>query len=355
MRDKSRYVPGMSRRDTLRGLGTLALGLGAGGFERRGANANAAAPIAVTGSQSALAPHRFRVGSFEVVTVPDGSVTFPNAIFPLPPAQLLFVNADEAERSVALEDAGLGDWIEAAETANVTLPVLPMVVDTGTQRVLFDTGYGAASPVPTGGQLLVNLRAAGIDPAEIDVVVLSHLHPDHILGASDGSGEPAFANARYVTGRSEHDFWTDDARVEAAFPDPGERAGLLGPLQATLPAIEARLELVDDLAEEEIVPGIRAVAAPGHSPGHMAVTIASGSEQVLAVFDAFIHPLHVAHPDWSFVGDADPDQTEATRRALVDRIEAEEMAVIAYHFPYPGLGRVLRQGDAWTWEPAVEP
>jgi glyoxylase-like metal-dependent hydrolase (beta-lactamase superfamily II) len=332
----------LSRRTALRGLGGLALGAGAVRLSGRRAAAQAGAP-------TPPGPHRFAVGSFDLVVVPDGTATFPNPAFPLPVAQILFLDAPEADRDAALREAGLAEWVESPETASGTFPILPLVVDTGEQRVLFDTGYGAS--VPSGGQLIANLRAAEFAPDDIDVVVLTHLHPDHILGAVDGAGNPAFPNARYVIGAAEHAFWTDAAAVAAAFPDPAARAGVVGPIEAVLPAIETRLELVDDAAEEEIVPGIRAIAAPGHTPGHMAVAIASGNEQVLAVFDAFIHPLHVAHPDWNFIADALPDQTDATRRALLDRVAAEETPVVTYHFPHPGLGRVAKWDDAWVWDP----
>lgn len=350
-----------SRRVVLRSLGGLTA-LAVAGTPRAGRAAQdatpnaspAASPGATPGATpEATGPYRFTVGEIAVVAVPDGTLAFPSAALPPAPAQFLFADAPPEELAAALRDAGLGEWIDSPGTASAQVSITPLVIDTGDHRVLVDTGLGTGAPLPGGGQLVASLGAAGYPPETIDTVVLSHAHVDHILGAVDAAGAPAFPNARYVMGQTEHAFWTDGARLAEVFPDPAAREGAAGSARAILPLIEAKLGLVDDAAEAEIVPGVRAVAAPGHTPGHMAIAVESGGERLLATFDALSHPLHVEHPEGNSVFDTLPDQTDATRRALLDRAAADGTRLIVYHFPFPGLGRVVRQGDALRWEPAT--
>ena len=229
--------------------------------------------------------------------------------------------------------------------------VTPLVIDTGHQLGLIDTGTGAAGGTPDLGQLPASLSAIGIAPGDIDLVVISHAHFDHILGTVGADGAPVFPNARYAMGRTEHAFWSDEARVAEVFADATVREQVLAPVRAALPIIEPRLELIDEAAEVEIVPGLRAVAAYGHTPGHTAFLVESDGERLLAVFDTFTHLLHVAHPTWNMAFDTFPDQTDTTRRGILDRAAAEGLLVHVYHFPFPGLGRVSREGDAWRWQP----
>jgi len=116
-----------------------------------------------------------------------------------------------------------------------------------------------------------------------------------------------------------------------------------------LPPIEAQVDLVDH--ETEIVPGMAAVAAPGHTPGHMALAVSSGGEQLLCISDAVLHPIHVEQPEWHAVVDFAPDEGAATRRQLLKRAAAEKALVLAFHFPFPGLGHVVQEGQEWQWRP----
>ena len=314
-----------------------------------GASARQATP---TPSAAPPDPYRFSVGAFTVTAVSDGVVTIPNEIFAVPPQQLLFVDAPPDELEAALRAEGLGDWIDAPETISEPLAFTPLVVETGEHVVLIDTGFGPASPFPGTGLLPAALAAAGIDPAAIDTVFFTHGHPDHVLGAVDAGGAAAFPNARYAMPKADHAFWTDDDRLAAIFPSPEAAAEAAGAFQAVLPAIEARLDLVDEAIGAEIVPGLRAVAAYGHTPGHAAVVVGSGAEQLLVTGDVLVHPLHVTYPDWNFVTDTLPSQTDATRRGLLDRAADEEMLVQIYHAPYPGLGRIVPDGARLRWESA---
>lgn len=340
-----------SRRTFFRGLGGTIVVACAAGTGRRGGAAQSATPIAPSAAGAtpvANAVARIAVGGFEVIAVSDGSLTIPSPALPFTPAEFVFVDAPPDELAAALREAGLEAWIEDPASATYTAAITPLVVDTGQHLVLLDTGLGTGMGLPGVGQLLANLRAAGIDPAAIDTVVVSHAHVDHIMGTLGPAGL-AFPNARHVMGQTEHAFWTDEARLAEVFPDPAQRDGVLGPVRAAFPVIESKLELIDDAAEAEIVPGLRAVSAYGHTPGHMAVLIGDGDDRLLAAFDALTHPLHLQYPEWNGAFDTLRDETDATRRVLLARAADEGLRLAAYHFPFPGVGTVTAEGDAWRF------
>ena len=331
----------LSRRALLRRAGAAAALVALAGVRAERALAQEAADAGF---------HRFNVGSFEVIALIDGVLQIPNDFFPGSAPALLFTDATPDELAAALREAGLETWVETPESATIDLPFTPLLVDTGSELVLLDTGIGSSS-MPGAGLLPDNLRAAGVEPGDIDLVVISHAHVDHILGTIDAAGKLIYPNARYVMGREEHAFWTDESRLAEIFPDQAMREQAAGAALAAIPLIEAKLDLIDDAAEAEIVPGLRAIAAHGHTPGHLAVLISSDDDHLLATFDTIVHPLHVSHPEWNFAGDTLLNQTETTRRGLLDRAAAENLRIASYHFPFPGLGRVVRDGDVLVWEP----
>ncbi|UCF95492.1 MAG: MBL fold metallo-hydrolase, partial [Desulfobacterales bacterium] len=218
--------------------------------------------------------YHFKTGRLECIAVSDGTLTYTPPAFP-PPASLLFTNAPSArlEQVLREHDLPFKQWTEW------TCPYICLVVNTGDHVVLVDTGAGGLAP--TTGRLRQNLQAAGIAPEDIDTVVLTHGHPDHIGGNTDARGKPAFPDARHVMWKDEWDFW-NSAQAEQTL-DEHLRDILVGFARANLPPIEAKVDLVD--REKEIVPGINAVAAPGHTPGHMAVEICSEGEQLLCISD----------------------------------------------------------------------
>jgi glyoxylase-like metal-dependent hydrolase (beta-lactamase superfamily II) len=283
--------------------------------------------------------YRFQVGDFDCVAISDGSFAYAPPLFPLP-ADLLFVNAPKDRLAQTLPAHGL----EMEEWKVWTSAYTCLLVNTGSSRVLIDTGAGGLGPKT--GRLLENLASVGVDPGQIDLVVLTHGHPDHLGGNTDADGNILFPRADWMMSRAEWEFWMEGP-AEAVLPEHS-KAVLLGYARRNLEPIKERLTLVT--GEEEIQPGIWVVPAPGHTPGHIAVRIGSSPEELLCISDVVLHPLHVEEPEWFAVVDMLPDQLVAQRRALFARAAIAECQVMAFHFPFPGLGRVSPKGAGWRWE-----
>ena len=284
--------------------------------------------------------YRFKVGNFECTAVSDGTHTYAPPTFP-PPATFLFANAPRQPLERALREHNLQpeQWVEWVS------PYICVVVKTSEHRVLVDTGAGDLAP--TTGKLLQNLQGTGIAPDDIDTVILTHGHPDHIGGNTDSEGKLTFPNARYFIWEDEWDFWNSEEAVLKL--DEHVREVLVGYARKNLPPIKGQLHLVN--RETEILPGIHTIAAPGHTPGHMALAISSEGEQLLCISDAVLHPIHLKQPEWCAAVDFAPEQVVATRRRLLDRAAAEKVLVLAFHFPFPGLGHVIHKGEGWQWQP----
>src|SRR5580704_8235732 len=204
----------------------------------------------------------FKVGDIECIAVSDGTFSYPIGwLFSNVPAEL--VENSLRERKLP-------------ET-HVESPYTCLLVKTGKHKVLIDTG--ADGLAPTTGNLMKNLEAVGISAQEITDVVLTHGHPDHIGGTLDAGGQPAFPNARYVMSRTEWDFWNDPSVLHDSAMDEHMKQMLVGCAQKDLPPLKDRIELLD--GEKEIVPGIQAIPAPGHTPGHIALLISSSGGQLL--------------------------------------------------------------------------
>jgi glyoxylase-like metal-dependent hydrolase (beta-lactamase superfamily II) len=224
-------------------------------------------------------------------------------------------------------------------------PYICLLVKMREHLVLVDTG--ADGLAPTTGKLLQNLRDTRIAPEDVDTVIITHAHPDHIGGNIDNQGKLTFPNARYVMWKGEWDFWTSPQAQERLAKQGGEI--LVGFARKNLSPIKDRLILIDH--ETEIVPGIQVLAAPGHTPGHIALSISSNDKKLLCLGDVVLHPIHLEQPEWCAGTDFSPQQVVATRRRLLKRAADEKALVLAFHFPFPGLGHVVRKGNAWQWQP----
>jgi glyoxylase-like metal-dependent hydrolase (beta-lactamase superfamily II) len=228
-------------------------------------------------------------------------------------------------------------------------PFIPSMVHTGKQLVLFDTGNGTLATereqlrgrVPDG-HLIARMDEAGYQPEDVDIVVITHGHPDHIGGLMR-NGRPAFPNARYVFGAAEFDVWRrGDVREFRKF-----NRELFMQLAAPLADRTTFIAPGDDVA-----PGIRAVDASGHSPGMMAYLIESEGKRLLIWADTCIHyAISLQRPDLEVEVDDDKEKAAATRRRILDMCVAEELFVIGYHMPFPGIGYVERAGTGHRWVP----
>jgi glyoxylase-like metal-dependent hydrolase (beta-lactamase superfamily II) len=272
--------------------------------------------------------YRFRLGDFEVTTLLDGATRFDG---PHP----IFGENQPAEEVAAFAEENFlpGDQMEISFT--------PILVNTGDAVVLFDGGNGVGSWEGTGN-LVAAIEAAGYTADQVDTVVVTHFHPDHIGGLM-AEGVPTFANAAYVTGQVEYDFWSHDDRLA------GPTEGLAQLVRSNVVPLAEKTRFIGD--EAEVVPGISAIAAFGHTPGHMAYHIESGGQRLLLWADAANHYLlSVAQPDWHVRFDMDKDAAVATRKRLFDMANAERIPVTGYHMPFPAVGFVEKPSpDSYRW------
>jgi len=280
--------------------------------------------------------YRFQIGSLACAVVSDGTHTYRD------PAQLLFANATQERLGQALREQGLDlqGWKELVS------PYPALLIRTDRHLMLVDTGAGSGT---TTGQLIPNLQAEGVAPEDVDTVILSHAHPDHIGGNLDREGRPTFCAARYVLSRAEWDFWTSDPDLAALPIGEPSRQHLIACARHNLLPLRDRLDLVE--GETEIMPGVRVLPAPGHTPGQVAVTVRSAGEQLLYLSDVAVHPIHLAQPGWYTAVDIAPEQALVSRRRLLERAAAGGTMVHAFHFPWPGLGYIVPREDAWGWQP----
>lgn len=278
--------------------------------------------------------YRFKIGAFDCLAVSDGTFDYPAGLF--------FANARKEDYEQGLRERQL-------PLEQITTPYVCLYLDTGEHRVLVDTGAGKLAP--TTGRLVQNLRSEGIDPETIDTVILTHCHADHVGGNLDSAGNLAFPNARYVMSRVEWDFWTSKPTLSSLNCGDHLKQLLLQYAAEMLPPIRRRLDLVD--GEEEVVHGIRTIAAPGHTPGHMALEITSQGETFIDAVDTFLHPIMIERIEWYSVVDVYPEETIASRRRLLERAAETGATVMLFHFPFPGLGHVMRNKNGFTWKPVA--
>lgn len=285
----------------------------------------------------------FRVGTFNCQVVSDGTFAYP---FPTQNVFInFFVNAPKESLRRALKPYTLDPdrWEQAV------IPYLCLVIDTGAHRVLVDTGAGSFAP--TTGRLIPNLKAAGHAPEDIDTVILTHCHLDHVNGNLDTEGKPMFPKAQYVILQEEWEFWTSEQAVSTLAEltlDDHLKDGLITFARNNLLPIREYINSIEP--NTIVVPGIQALTAPGHTPGHMVVAVTSENEHLLVLSDMVLHPLHLEQPDWHLAVATAPETIGATRRRFLDRAASQNALVHAFHFPFPGLGHVVRWDKTWQWQ-----
>ena len=276
---------------------------------------------------------RFTLGDLRLTILSDGFFSLPTSG--------LGVNADPAQVRAFLESHYLSPDEGYSHTNH-------LLIETGEAVILVDVGSGNRF-LPTTGRLMANLEAAGVDPASITHVLITHAHPDHIWGIRDDFDEPIFPGAEYVMGEAEHAYWMQDDLVNQVAAE--DQQFVLGAVNS-ITADGLDWTLVADGAE--VAPGVRMIATPGHTAGHMSVMLDSGGKQLIVLGDAMSHAYtNFAHPEWFNGFDADGAQTVATRMRLLDMAATDRIAVLGYHFPFPGVGHVLREGESYRFLPAL--
>jgi len=281
--------------------------------------------------------YRFKFGDFEIANILDSKVVREG----LHPS---LGGERPAEEMHALARANRID------PQRYEHPFIPTIVNTGKELVLFDTGNGALrrereqlrgrSPE---GRLVERLGQLGYKPADVDVVVITHGHPDHIGGLTEG-GKPVFTNARYVFGAAEFDFWKRGENVREARKFNRELF-----VDIALPlADRARFLKPGD----EVAPGMRAVDAAGHAPGLMAYHVESGGKRLLIWADTCIHyVVAVQRPEWHIDVDDDKEKAVATRKRILDMAATDGLIVAGFHMPFPGLGLIEKSPSGYRWVP----
>ena len=280
---------------------------------------------------------RFKLGGFEVATLLDGK-SIRDKLHPN------FGGNASAEEVHALARANNID------TGRFEHTYTPVLVNTGRELVLFDTGNGTLAEeieamrgrLPPG-QLLQRLDEAGYKPEDIDIVVTTHGHPDHI-GGLIRRGEPVFPKARYVFGAAEFDFWKRGENVREA--RKGNRELFV---KRIVPHAE-RATFVKP--GDAVASGITAVDAAGHSPGLLAFHVESEGKRFLIAADAVTqYVMAIQRPDWYFDMDDEKDKAVATRKRILDMLATDRVPMTAYHMPFPGVGWIERAGTGYRWVP----
>lgn len=297
-----------------------------------GVSAPALAKAPIVGSQGA-SHYRYKLGEFEIIALHEGEFSRP--------LDASFVrNAPLEAVQKTLSDSFL-------PTDKITISFTAVLVNTGSKLVLFDTGFNDNGG-PTNGKVVAAMKAAGIEPSMVDVVVLSHFHGDHLQGLRNKAGQIVYPNAEVMVPEQEWAFWMDDGKMSAA-PD-----AMKGAFQGVRRVLAPNAKDVKQFKwGDEIVSGITAVDASGHTPGHTAFVIASGNQKMMYVADVTNTPvLFAANPEWKVMFDMDPDKAVATRKRILDMAAADKLRLCFYHASFPATGFIAKEGAGYRFVPA---
>ena len=316
------------------------------------AAATALSPLGVPSARAAVPPagaqapgfYRYKVGDYECTSINDGARSFP-----MP--DNFVTNVPKAEAAAAADAAYMPKGM-------VTVPFNPQLVNTGSKLILIDSGNGIANFAPTKGAVgrtLENLEAAGVDPKGIDIVLMSHLHPDHTNGIRAADGSMAFPNAEIMVPAKDWEFWMSDENAAKAQTDLMKN--YFANVRKIYAGIESKVTKYD--WGKEVAPGITSIATPGHTPGHTSFAIASGNSTILVQSDVTNIPeLFLRNPNWHVVYDVDPELAQQTRHKFCDMAAAEKATVVGFHFTFPSIGHVEKDGSKYrlvpsAWNPTI--
>ena len=275
--------------------------------------------------------HRFTLGEMEITTILDGAF----AMGISPP---FLLEETEAEVSEIAAQANL-------PTDQMENGFVPVVINTGAQLVLIDTGFGPSRRNDGAAHLRARMIEAGYAPEDIDVVFITHVHPDHIGGIWEGD-DLAFPNAQLMIGRREFEAWEDGAEI------PPERAQNRDMFLKVVAPLKDRFRFLED--GDALAPGVVAEAAFGHSPGHMMVRATSGAASVLIWADVANHYVFsVEHPNSKVAFDNDKDMAIATRNRVLADVAENGTLVVGHHMPFPAVGYVQKDAGRYRWVPAT--
>lgn len=296
------------------------------------AGAKAQAAPALNGNSGS---YHFRVGDIRATVLSDGVIGGPPRIYAS--------DAPEAELQAVLRRAFL-------PTDHMTLNLNTLLIETGGRRILIEAGAGKTMG-PNGGRVFDNLAAIGLGPADIDMIVISHTHPDHVGNLRTPDGNKAFPRATVFVPKADWDFFVRADPDLSYMPVPQDfRVRFAAAIKTSLEPVKNDLTLYE--AGTEIVPGLTSIIASGHTPGMATFLVHSGNDQLLLTADLAYHPVVNVDQPWVPGPDRDKETALASRRRIFDRAATDGIPVLGFHFPFPGLGRLLKTDGAYVWVPA---
>lgn len=278
--------------------------------------------------------YRFKLGNFEITTIYDGALAIPK-VHPI------------FGKNQKIEDVQAYLVENRLPTDKMSISFTPVIVNTGKEVVMFDAGYGEERRAKGAGRVAATLATAGFSPDQIDVVVITHCHPDHVSGLME-DGKAVFPNARYVTGDIEYNFWSNKDLLNSSNKAMVGRAKIV---QSNVVPLADKMTFIKPGAD--VVAGITSVEAFGHTPGHMCYHIESDGKRFLIFADTTNHyVVSLAKPDWHCVFDIDAEAAVVTRKKILDMVAADKIPATGYHMPFPAVGYVDKKGTGYQWVPA---